>query len=303
MINILVPWGLFLLCGGILLCFIVRRYKIGLAGIVLLLCLNWCWHIFAVDLSLPIEHKHTCSLKVMSWNICSTHTTDKDVECQIISMIRNQEVDVVFVTEYREALNPEIDSVLRLLYPYRGNITNTYTFGDFYSRIPIDTCLRIGGTNDGHLFRYDLGFSDSTLRLYCLHMHSNNLVDGDYFSPDNIKDKVDVKRYLKNYETAAAYRMEQAKLVVEDISAEPTIVMGDMNDVYGSPCMQVFADAGLRDAWWDGGFGYGATFHDPLPYRIDHVLYSKGLKLRSVKKVDAKGLSDHDALVAEFEVY
>lgn len=70
----------------------------------------------------------------------------------------------------------------------------------------------------------------------------------------------------------------------------------------GSPCMKVFAEAGLRDAWWESGLGYGATIHEPLPYRIDHLMYGNGLKLKGIEKVCSKGLSDHDALVAEFEI-
>ena len=61
-------------------------------------------------------------------------------------------------------------------------------------------------------------------------------------------------------------------MIVRDLSDVPCIVMGDMNDVSGSPCMKVFANAGLRDTWWDGGFGYGATIHEPVLYRIDHVM-------------------------------
>lgn len=49
-----------------------------------------------------------------------------------------------------------------------------------------------------------------------------------------------------------------------------------------------------------GGLGYGATIHYPLPYRIDHIMYNDRLRLKSIRKIDAKGLSDHDALVAEF---
>ena len=78
--------------------------------------------------------------------------------------------------------------------------------------------------------------------------------------------------------------------------------MGDFNDVYGSPVMDFFEDAGLKNAWWEGGFGYGATFHNPLPYRIDHILYSNYLNLKGIKKISAEGLSDHDALVADFEI-
>lgn len=52
----------------------------------------------------------------------------------------------------------------------------------------------------------------------------------------------------------------------------------------------------------DGGFGYGSTIHHPLSFRIDHILYSDRLRLRSVGRVKARGLSDHDALVASFDL-
>ena len=48
--------------------------------------------------------------------------------------------------------------------------------------------------------------------------------------------------------------------------------------------------------------GYGATIQYLLPYRIDHIMYNDKLTLNSIKKIDAKGLSDHDALVAEFRI-
>lgn len=108
--------------------------------------------------------------------------------------------------------------------------------------------------------------------------------------------------YLENYKTAAAIRREQARLITGDMTDAPTLVMGDLNDVAGSPCMRVLEDAGLKDAWWERGFGYGATIHEPIPYRIDHVMYSKEMKLRGIRKVDNNGLSDHDALVADFKI-
>lgn len=78
--------------------------------------------------------------------------------------------------------------------------------------------------------------------------------------------------------------------------------MGDLNEVCGALSMRMLEGAGYKDAWSKGGFGYGATIHHPLPYRIDHVLYNSGLKLKGIKKINAKGISDHDALVAVFEV-
>ena len=57
---------------------------------------------------------------------------------------------------------------------------------------------------------------------------------------------------------------------------------------------------GLRDAWWDGGFGLGNTFGGVFwGLRIDHILYSSGLELADVKHGHT-GLSDHRALISSF---
>lgn len=56
-----------------------------------------------------------------------------------------------------------------------------------------------------------------------------------------------------------------------------SVVMGGMNDISGSSCLRTLADVGFEDAWWNGGFGYGATIHKPLPYRIDHIFYNDDL--------------------------
>lgn len=80
----------------------------------------------------------------------------------------------------------------------------------------------------------------------------------------------------------------------------PILLMGDFNDVGGSKAVRTLECSGFRDAWWKGGLGYGATIHKPLPYRIDHIMYSEQFKLQKIEVVSSEGLSDHDALYAEF---
>ena len=52
-----------------------------------------------------------------------------------------------------------------------------------------------------------------------------------------------------------------------------------------------------------GSCGYGTTFHDGwLRLRLDHILYPKDkLELKSVKIIDSD-LSDHNALIAGFDI-
>lgn len=40
--------------------------------------------------------------------------------------------------------------------------------------------------------------------------------------------------------------------------------------------------------------------HKPLPYRIDHIMFSEQFKLQKIEIVSSEGLSDYDALYAEF---
>ena len=78
--------------------------------------------------------------------------------------------------------------------------------------------------------------------------------------------------------------------------------MGDMNDFNVSAPMDSLRDVGLKNAWWEAGLGYGTTYHDGwLRLRIDHILYSKELKLESIKVIETD-LSDHNPIVAGFSM-
>jgi endonuclease/exonuclease/phosphatase (EEP) superfamily protein YafD len=98
-------------------------------------------------------------------------------------------------------------------------------------------------------------------------------------------------------------RKHEADAIYESIKDEkfPVIVMGDLNDISGSYAVERIKEAGLKDAWWKRGFGYGATFHDEwLRLRLDHILYQDDkLDLQYVKVIESN-LSDHNALVAGF---
>lgn len=80
------------------------------------------------------------------------------------------------------------------------------------------------------------------------------------------------------------------------------LIYAGFNGISGSAPLNKVDRVGFKDVWWKGGNGYGATIYHPLPYRIDHIFYNDGLKLKSIRKVDSQGLSNHGALVAEFWV-
>lgn len=137
---------------------------------------------------------------------------------------------------------------------------------------------------------------DSVCLVEC-HLSSNNYNE----SFEDVRVSNDTG-YMTSIPYASGLRKQETLEIVSSLPGCKVIVLGDMNDVWGSGSLSILKDANLKDAWWEGGFGYGATIHRPLPYRIDHIMYSGDMNLIDIKIKDAKGLSDHDALVADFKI-
>ena len=114
-------------------------------------------------------------------------------------------------------------------------------------------------------------------------MASNNYSPSqDRISPDSIQNGTGLITYLHIIISAGERRTIEVESLVHEIniSQRQTIVMGDLNDVNYSKPLRLLESSGLKDAWWEGGVGYGATIKYPLPYRIDHIVYTNGLKLK-----------------------
>lgn len=280
-------------------------------------------------------------LKVLSFN-CNLSPKDIDIKerrANVRRFIRAQDADVVFLTENFIVREDSLWLEMQDVYPYRS-MQNSSVGNRIYSNFPIvrDTLLKdkvmAYGISCCRVMVQDASteFSkDSGLQVVGVHLSSNNYNEQmKYMTPDSVATSMQARTYLKNIVTASEYRQREAEQIVEVLSSKeckvpsskgangsiiPTIVMGDFNDVCGSPALRVLESAGLTDVWWKGGFGYGATIHDPLPFRIDHIMYNDVMKLRSIKKVtpstpcdrlrnqrSGTSLSDHDALVATFSI-
>lgn len=114
--------------------------------------------------------------------------------------------------------------------------------------------------------------------------------------------------YYRNYKVGKRIRDYQARNVRKFIDkaradGKTIIVAGDLNDWCGSTTLNTLMGEGenaLKDAWWEGGNGFGFTYHGwHLRLRLDHILYSDGLELQDVKVIDSD-LSDHRPLKASF---
>lgn len=313
------PWILLLLIVIAICLLLFRRRKFATGLLLLAMAGNWWFEVMPVGVLSKVSSSkfqvQGNELKVLSFNCNLSHKQDNREEkrSKIKAFINKQVPEVVFLTENFINRDDSLWLILQEVYPYRVKQKNSVG-NSLYSKYPIlsDTIYKEKGQGYGITY-CQIEVKGKRLEVIGVHLSSNNYNEQMvYMTPDSVATGAQAHTYLKNIVTASEYRVREVERLAEfqssrvpDGSKEsiiPTIVMGDFNDVCGSPTMRILESAGLKDAWWEGGFGYGATINTPLPFRIDHILYNEGLKLRNIKKVSANSLSDHDALVATFSI-
>lgn len=306
MISLIVPWTCLLLLVLCAICLYKRRWNIAFCLFVLLFLLNWYGRVFSVGSILSCAKSDVGkTLTVLSFNVNGKDSIDgKAVQLARIVLLEN--ADIVFLAEDFDGVRDDLDSLLKKHYPYT-TIQDDKQGHYFYSLHPIDTTYRINVVK-AHLSRLYPALFDvcgRKLKVYGIHLASNNYTESlEYFSPDSIERTSQINDYFENVKRASDFRCVEIDSLIADYERGicPTLIVGDFNDVCASPVVRRLESVGMKDAWWAGGFGYGATIFHPLPYRIDHVMYNDGLELLSMKKISANGLSDHDAIFARFKI-
>lgn len=307
MLALTYPWIIGLLVIVALIHVVSKRFVIGGICFLVSLLLNWYCECFALHFVGSSDSGGGNIIRVLSWNVNADKDTPKQKLEAIANIIFDEDPDIVFVSELFWDTSDTLTCLLTERYPFTTDTKQDHDRGHFvYSKYHLSNpVFLLEDVWNGLVLSTRVFIGTDSLMLYGCHLASNNYdADRVYMTPDSIRSKQNVLSYIKNVRRSSEIRCQQSDAIVSELIEHnaPVVVLGDMNDVCGSPCMKVFAEAGLKDAWWEGGFGYGATIHKPLPYRIDHVMYGKGLKLKGIKKVSSKGLSDHDALVADFEI-
>lgn len=113
-----------------------------------------------------------------------------------------------------------------------------------------------------------------------------------------------ISLYIDNYNNGKKIRdWEADNLRISNDSLEkkdaPIILAGDFNDWSGSYCMNTIRDGKYRDAWREGGLGFGITFDVwHLTLRLDHILFSSHFKLENVY-IEKSKFSDHYPLICD----
>lgn len=227
-----------------------------------------------------------CDITVLCYNVKCSSPSYKLNQNSIAREILKERPDVIYLCEFNLSPSKILDSLII----NDGGYRRYYKSGTncvFYSKFEIDSIHGIdtGTYRKGHHLnnRIHLFLAYDTVAVFGCHLSSSR----------------------KGIVNAYHQRAKEADSLFNVIKAEsfPVIVMGDLNDFSGSYAINRLMETGLKDAWWEGGCGYGATFHDKwLRLRLDHILYDKDkLNLQHVKIIKSR-LSDHNAMVARFTI-
>ena len=299
MLSLIIPWVLLLLLVITTILLIKKKWISAVVLAIVIVLLNYWSECFCFG----FKNSFTGDLKVLSFNVNAVDGYNLTKANAIIGIIQDEAPDVVFLMENFKPMCDSLHERLHTLYPYD---TRLMDHNVIYSRFPLSNPLFFEMINRGtsYMVKCNVDVSGKRMTLFGCHLSSNNYSkSNDYLTPDKVNSVSGIKAYYDNISYALHLREMEADTVISYCkNSERVIIMGDMNEVSRGASMRMFVEAGYKDAWSKGGFGYGATIHHPLPYRIDHVLYNQGLKLKGIKKIDTKGISDHDALVAVFDL-
>ena len=240
--------------------------------------------------------------RVLTWNICGSKIENKEEQDKIARLIIAQNADFVQLNEFTLDNCLVIDSLLSEYYPYKEDVNAKVIAGDvFYSKKKLEESGRYSSIIPNSMYS-KLYIGEDSLYILGCHMAGNNY-EGQ-IEIDDADSLRRVKTFWGRYRHAQEKRKKSASFLKKTIleSSLPIIVMGDMNDFEVSAPMDSLRDVGMKNAWWEGGFGYGATYHEGwLRLRIDHIYYNEKLKLKDVKVVNTD-LSDHNILIADFSI-
>lgn len=241
-------------------------------------------------------------VRVLTWNICSANLDNQAEQEDIAKLIVVQDADFVQLNEFSLDSCLVIDSLLSEHYPYKEIVNAKIKAGDvFYSKVQLVESGKINAVIPNGIYSKMCIGKDSLYVLGC-HLPGNN--HEGQIEIDDADSLRRVKTFWGRYRHAQEKRKKSASFLKKTIreSSLPIIVMGDMNDFEVSAPMDSLEDAGMKNAWWEGGFGYGATYHEGwLRLRIDHIYYNEKLKLKDITVVKTD-LSDHNILIADFSI-
>jgi vancomycin resistance protein VanJ len=246
------------------------------------------------------------TLRVMTCNIKYGH---RDISPLIRDIVRYSP-DVVFFQDAEHAMSGPLAA------HFQG--WDVHSSGQYViaSRWPLGKAEGLSISSPNHqiyFLRTMLQFGNTPISLYDVHL----LTPRDGLNAMRVARKQPGRfaEAVEDLQDNVDHRLLQARAVADYARLEPgaVILAGDLNSPDGSMACRMLRDANLRDAFVEGGRGYGYTYghfllRGRMPWlpsvswmRIDHIMLSPGL--RTLRCWTGNGeASDHRPVIADLIV-
>jgi endonuclease/exonuclease/phosphatase family metal-dependent hydrolase len=199
---------------------------------------------------------------------------------KVADFLNAQNPDIFCLQEFFRTKNDvrQFTEQLHIDYKYHYP-TNQYLFiGSKYPVIQTGEIAKANNNINGCIFA-DLNVNGQRIRVYNLHLLSNNVTDlaEEVARKGELQEKETwgkVGNMFRYYKRAAQQRVTQAAEIAAHIEQcpYPVLVCGDFNDVPLSFTYRLFAQK-LQDSFREQGSGLGTTYAGNIPWlRIDYIL-------------------------------
>lgn len=237
----------------------------------------------------------TNDLKIMSYNVRMFNLynwiEEKNVPEKIYDFIKDTSPDILCLQEFHPSKE------LNINYPYqyvkiRANHNN---FGHaIFSKYKIinSGSLDFSNSTNNAIFA-DIVINKDTIRVYNVHLESLKINPKKEVLTQENSEKLRIR-----VQNAFKKQTNQATLIIEhqEKTTYKSIICGDFNNnafswVYSK------LKTNKNDAFEVAGKGFGKTFDNPFPFRIDFILTDKKFEVNNFKTFDVN-YSDHFPIMA-----
>ncbi len=223
---------------------------------------------------------------------------ENDIETQIVSLIKEEEPDIISFQEYHPHENIDLSFYK---YKYEKLSGERVKYGQaIFSKYPIvkSGSIEFPNTANNAIF-VDVVKGKDTIRIYNVHLQSSGInADVENLKKENSEHLY--KRVVKTFKI----QQTQAELFIKHKEKSPfkMIICGDFNNTAYSFVYRKIKD-NLIDTSEEAGNGFGRTFDFKyFPVRIDFILVDKSFKVNGFKNYKEK-LSDHFPILTKVSLH
>lgn len=305
-------------------------YLCVISVFVAIVLLNSHYKILAINTSTTVDSEKK-TFSILTFNIAAYDTLKftTSLRTGLLELIKQEQPDIICFQELSyenlKKIKPRLDSIYGTCLELDGKDIEVHR-GKFYSSLTMRNFKRYHCEGDidtlgldslelkeYHQMKLQMGVMSAEFEVKqgkWITLFSGHLRSSAYSTARRSMNKdaswfQGISLYKRNYKVGKRirdYEAENVRRFIDEarVEGKPVIVAGDLNDWCGSDCLNVLMRNDLKDAWWEGGCGFGWTYFGwHMRLRLDHILYSDDLELVDVKVVDSD-LSDHKPLVANF---